>query len=43
MDLTFSYQGQRFVWNSEKAASNLAKHGVAFEKACEALLDPLVR
>ena len=43
MDLTFPYQGQLFVWNSEKAASNLAKHGVSFEKACEAFFDPFVR
>lgn len=43
MDLTFSYQGQLFVWSSEKAASNLAKHGVALEKACEVFFDPFVR
>lgn len=42
MDLTFSYLGQTFVWNSDKAALNLTKHGVSFEKACEAFFDPFV-
>ena len=27
-------------WNPAKAASNLRKHGVGFEEACTALLDP---
>jgi uncharacterized protein len=31
--------GGTFTWNSEKARMNLAKHGVSFEEACEALLD----
>ena len=28
-------------WDSEKATSNLQKHGVSFEEASTALLDPL--
>ena len=28
-------------WDSEKATSNLQKHGVRFEEASTALLDPL--
>lgn len=28
-------------WDERKAASNLAKHGVAFEEAATVLLDPL--
>ena len=28
-------------WDSEKAISNLQKHGVSFEEASTALLDPL--
>jgi uncharacterized protein len=28
-------------WDSRKASSNLAKHGVGFEEAVSALLDPL--
>jgi uncharacterized DUF497 family protein len=30
-----------FVWNREKAAANLAKHGVDFEDATTAFDDPL--
>ena len=28
-------------WDSDKAASNLKKHGVSFEEAVTSLLDPL--
>jgi hypothetical protein len=31
----------RFVWDREKAAANLAKHGVDFEDAITAFDDPL--
>jgi uncharacterized DUF497 family protein len=40
MDLHFLYFGQRFVWNSEKAFSNAAKHRVSFEVACQVFFDP---
>ena len=30
-----------FEWDSTKAASNLAKHSVSFELACEVWSDPL--
>lgn len=30
-----------FEWDDEKAASNLVKHGVAFEEAALAMKDPL--
>ena len=42
MDIGFLYQGQRFVWDSDKAASNVSKHGIAFETACEVFFDPFV-
>jgi uncharacterized DUF497 family protein len=29
-----------FEWDIEKARSNLAKHGVSFDEACFAILDP---
>ena len=29
-----------FDWDIEKARTNLAKHGVSFEEACLAVLDP---
>ncbi|ADW69758.1 protein of unknown function DUF497 [Granulicella tundricola MP5ACTX9] len=35
--------GQRFVWDSDKAARNLAWHGVRFEQAREVFLDQLAR
>jgi len=43
MDLHSLYQGQRFCWDSEKAASNFKKHGVPFEQAREVFFDPFVR
>jgi len=33
--------GLKFSWNPEKAASNLAKHGVSFEEASTIFGDPL--
>ncbi len=43
MNAVFLYHGQQFTWDLEKAATNLAKHGVAFEHACEVFFDPFVR
>jgi uncharacterized DUF497 family protein len=43
MDIAFLYQGQRFIWDVEKAFANLAKHGISFEKACEVFFDPFLR
>ena len=34
MDVHFVYRGQRFCWNSDKAAANFKKHGIHFEQAC---------
>ena len=31
----------RFEWDPQKAAENLAKHGVSFEEAATAFRDPL--
>lgn len=33
----------RFQWDPKKARSNQAKHGVSFEQAASAFLDPLAR
>ena len=33
--------GLRFAWNKNKAAANLAKHGVSFEEATTVFADPL--
>jgi uncharacterized protein len=42
MDVHFVYRGQRFCWNSDKAATNFKKHGIHFEQACEVFFDPFV-
>lgn len=42
MRISFVTHGIRFEWDSRKAASNLRKHGVAFEQACEVFFDPFV-
>jgi uncharacterized DUF497 family protein len=43
MDICFLHYGQHFVWDSEKATSDFAKHGVRFQAACEVFFDPFVR
>lgn len=43
MDVFSTLDGQVFVWNSDKASSNASRHGVRFEEAREAFLDPLAR
>jgi len=43
MDVLYRYEGLEFVWDALKAASNIARHGVRFEQACEVFLDPLVK
>lgn len=35
--------GQGFVWDSDKAASNALRHGIRFEQAREVFLDQLAR
>lgn len=42
MDLYFLYHGQRFVWDPEKASSNVIKHGVRFETACQVFFDRFI-
>jgi len=42
MDVYFVHRGQRFCWNSDKAAANFKKHGIRFEQACEVFFDPFV-
>ena len=40
MDITYQLQGVEFVWDEEKARSNIANHGVTFEEAAEVFFDP---
>jgi uncharacterized DUF497 family protein len=43
MDVTVVIQGQVFEWDQDKAAGNLRKHRISFEKACEVFFDPFVQ
>jgi hypothetical protein len=40
MTVFFHFQGTTFEWDSEKANSNVAKHGIDFEEAAEVFFDP---
>lgn len=43
MDVSHALHDIKFEWNSRKASTNLRKHGVSFETACEAFFDPFFR
>lgn len=43
MNVSFRLSGLNFVWDRRKAGTNLSKHGIPFEKACEIFLDPFIR
>ena len=43
VDAVHLLQDVTFVWDTRKASSNLKKHGVAFEKACEVFFDPFLQ
>ena len=42
MKVTHQLEAIDFEWDSDKADTNLQKHGVSFTEACEAFLDPFV-
>jgi len=42
VDVIYELRGQTFEWDAEKAAANLRKHWVPFEKACEVFFDPFL-
>jgi len=42
MDIHFELNGESFVWDERKAESNASKHGIRFEEAAWAFLDPLL-
>jgi uncharacterized protein len=43
MDTRFVLHGVIFVWDRNKAATNLRKHGIPFEQAAEAFFDPFLK
>jgi uncharacterized protein len=42
MNMQYMLYGIQFEWDDGKAASNLRKHGVAFEAGCEVFFDPFL-
>ncbi len=40
MNVIYQLQGVEFEWDSNKAQSNLDKHGITFEEAAEVFFDP---
>lgn len=42
MDVQYTFHEIVFEWDSQKAITNLRKHGISFEQACEAFLDPFL-
>ncbi len=43
MRISYELRGVSFEWDSEKADTNVQKHGVSFHTACEVFFDPFVR
>lgn len=43
MDVRYTLHSIHFQWHSDKALSNLRKHGVSFETACEVFFDPFLQ
>jgi uncharacterized protein len=41
--IQYELQGVLFEWDSDKADTNVQKHGVSFHAACEVFFDPFVR
>jgi uncharacterized DUF497 family protein len=41
--IQYELQGVSFEWDSDKADTNVQKHGVSFHAACEVFFDPFVR
>jgi uncharacterized DUF497 family protein len=43
MDIHFSLADADFVWDADKAARNIKKHGIRFEEAVTVFSDPFFR
>ena len=41
--IQYELQGVAFEWDSDKADTNVQKHGVSFHAACEVFFDPFVK
>lgn len=42
MDQHYRVGGSDFVWDADKAAANVRKHGIRFEDAATVFMDPLL-
>ena len=42
MNVKYTLHNIAFEWDSQKAATNLRKHNVTFELACESFFDPFL-
>ena len=42
MDVNYTLHGIEFEWDDDKASTNLRKHQVSFETACEVFHDPFI-
>ncbi len=40
--IEFILQDIHFEWNDQKAITNIRKHNISFERACEAFFDPFL-
>lgn len=43
MDISYTLQDIIFEWDEAKADSNIEKHNVSFETACEVFFDPFLQ
>lgn len=43
MDFSYTLEEIHFEWDETKADSNIEKHKVSFETACEVFLDPFLQ
>ena len=43
MDVSYTLHEIRFEWDERKSKTNLRKHKVLFETACEVFFDPFLR
>jgi uncharacterized DUF497 family protein len=43
MDENFELHEITFIWNQEKAKTNVARHSISFEQAAEAIFDPFTK
>jgi uncharacterized DUF497 family protein len=43
MNVKYTLHNVAFEWDNQKAATNLRKHGVSFELACESFFDPFLQ